>query len=196
MSHYFHKRQSSPLDEQEFSTSLLGQQLRFFTASGLFSKDHLDIATRLLIESADLTGAKTALDLGCGWGPVCVALGRLHSDISFTAVDTSLRALEYTRKNALKNRVEVTVLEANVCQGLGMFDVILTNPPYAAGRETCYRFIEESFEHLTTGGSLQLVARHQKGGKMLEKKMNEVFGNVSVLGKKAGFRVYCSIREE
>jgi 16S rRNA G1207 methylase RsmC len=40
---------------------------------------------------------------------------------------------------------------------------------------------------------LQLVARHQKGGKMLEKKMQEVFGNTETLAKKGGFRVYLSV---
>jgi 16S rRNA G1207 methylase RsmC len=40
-----------------------------------------------------------------------------------------------------------------------------------------------------------VVARHAKGGKMLEKRMEEKFGNVEVVAKKGGFRVYVSKKE-
>jgi 16S rRNA G1207 methylase RsmC len=63
----------------------------------------------------------------------------------------------------------------------------------AAGRKICYKIIEEAKKHLKKNGTLQLVARHQKGGKMLEKKMQEAFGNVEAIAKKSGFRVYLSV---
>ena len=62
----------------------------------------------------------------------------------------------------------------------------------AAGRKICFKIIEDAKQHLKKGGTLQLVARHQKGGGQLEKKMQEVFGNTEVLSKKSGFRVYLS----
>ncbi|MBI2647630.1 class I SAM-dependent methyltransferase, partial [Candidatus Woesearchaeota archaeon] len=43
--------------------------------------------------------------------------------------------------------------------------------------------------------SLQLVARHNKGGEALSDKMQEVFGNVKVIAKKAGYWVYMSVKE-
>jgi len=52
--------------------------------------------------------------------------------------------------------------------------------------------IEEARNHLKYGGNLQLVARHNKGGKTLSKKIEEVFGNVKVIAKKAGYWVYLS----
>lgn len=70
------------------------------------------------------------------------------------------------------------------------FDVILTNPPQTAGREVCYKIIEEGFNHLNENGTLQLVARHNKGGETLQKKMNEIFGNAEKIGKDHGFTVY------
>ncbi|HLD86751.1 MAG TPA: methyltransferase, partial [Candidatus Nanoarchaeia archaeon] len=59
-------------------------------------------------------------------------------------------------------------------------------------KDVCFAIIEGAKEHLKSGGSLQLVARPNKGGKTLAKKMEEVFGNVSVVVKKAGFAVYLS----
>ena len=109
--------------------------------------------------------------------------------------DVNERALRLTRMNKKQLGVNVYVKKSNLFEKLDMFDCILTNPPYVAGRKTIYALIEQAKDHLNPGGSLQLVARHQKGGKMLEKKMKEVFGNVDVLGKKAGFRVYRSTIE-
>jgi len=74
----------------------------------------------------------------------------------------------------------------------GKFDVILLNPPQTAGRKLCFRMIEESRKYLKKGGSLQLVARHNKGGRVLSEKMEEVFGNLETIARKGGYRVYVS----
>ena len=75
------------------------------------------------------------------------------------------------------------------------FDVILSNPPQTAGKELCFKLIEESKNYLKYNGSLQLVARHKKGGNTLSKKMEEVFGNVKVIAKKSGYFVYLSVKD-
>ena len=72
------------------------------------------------------------------------------------------------------------------------FDTILLNPPQSAGKKLCFQMIEKSKEHLNKEGLLQLVARPRKGGKTLAGKMKEVFGNVEVIAKGAGFSVYAS----
>ena len=194
--HYYSEKQSSPLREEEINVHVLGKKYPFFTAGGLFSREHLDIATRLLIEKCDLEGAKSVLDLGSGWGVVVTVLGSQNPDIEWYASDINERAVRYTRKNTAKNKVEAEVKKSNILEQWDdmSFDVILTNPPYAAGRAVCYSFIEESFAHLNKNGSLQLVARHQKGGKMLAKKMEETFGNVESIAIKSGFRIYKSVK--
>ena len=73
------------------------------------------------------------------------------------------------------------------------FDVILLNPPQHAGKDLCFRLIEQAKDHLTGKGSLQIVARHQKGGKPLKRKMGEVFGNVEVIGRGSGYQVYKAV---
>lgn len=198
MSHYYEKEQSSPLREEIIPVDILGRSFDFFSASGLFSKTHLDVATRLLIEKCDLTDAKTVLDLGCGWGSVAIVLAfaNQNSGLSFTASDVSDRAVLYTKKNAKKYKLDIEVIQSSLFEGMQdkTFDVILTNPPYVAGREMCIAFIEESFKHLNKGGSLQLVARHNKGGKFLGERMKELFGNCDFLAKGSGFRIYRSIK--
>lgn len=200
-SHYYDEKQNSPLQEEEIFVHLFGKKYSFLSASGLFSREHLDIATKLLIEKSDLAGAKKILDLGSGWGAVIVLIasrlnieGKKSDDYQLYASDINERAVRYTKKNALRNNIFVEVRKSDILTSWDdeKFDVILTNPPYAAGRNICYSFIEQSFEHLNKNGSLQLVARHQKGGKMLAKKMEDVFGNVESVAISSGFRIYKS----
>ncbi|MCF7799022.1 methyltransferase [Candidatus Woesearchaeota archaeon] len=195
MTHYFDKEQQSELSEEEITVRLFGKLFKFYSASGLFSREHLDNATKLLVENCELTSGQKVLDLGCGWGAVCLLIGERCSYLKLFACDSNTRAVAYTKKNARKHNISVIVKQSNILDNQDKdFDVILTNPPYVAGRETCFDFINQSFEHLKQGGSLQLVARHNKGGKMLEKHMQDIFDNVTVLAKSGGFRVYKSVK--
>ena len=49
--------------------------------------------------------------------------------------------------------------------------------------------------HLEENGNLQIVARHNKGGKELSKKMLEIFGNVKDIAKASGYRIYLSQKQ-
>ena len=198
MTHYYDEKQTSSLNEQQIVVHINDDRVEFLTASGIFSKDHVDKATRTLIEAfVPQEGERTVLDLGCGWGVVAVMLKKTYPDLDITATDVNERAVAYTKKNGSKHGVDLKILQSDVFSSLReeKFDVILTNPPYAAGREICFKFITESYHNLNPGGRLLLVARHQKGGKVLREKMEFVFGAVETLKKSGGFHVYCSKKE-
>lgn len=195
MPHYYDEEQLGPLRPQQVSFSVLGRSFSVTTGSGTFSKDGLDKATSLLIESCDLRGDERVLDLGCGWGAVGIALKTVHKDVSVVMSDVNKRAVMLAKQNLEKNGIEADVRVSFAFEKIPeSFNVILTNPPYAAGRKVCYQFIEESFAHLEKNGAFLLVARHQKGGKMLEAKIEDIFGNVETLAKKGGFRVYKGVK--
>lgn len=193
--HYYSEKQRSPAEVREFSCRLRNWQFRFLSASGTFAKYRVDIATQLLVEHAAVPGGARILDLGCGIGIIGIAMARLFN-ASVTMIEINERAVALAKKNADLNGVadKATVLQGNLYEPIGKsrFDAILVNPPMAAGRELCYRIIDEAPEHLEKGGTLQLVARHTKGGAMLEARMTERFGNCRTLAKQGGFRVYCS----
>ncbi|MFP4118464.1 MAG: class I SAM-dependent methyltransferase [Candidatus Woesearchaeota archaeon] len=197
MAHYYDEDQDSQAREEEVRFTIRGRSYSLLAASGLFSKKKLDNATELLIKSADLSEDESVLDLGCGWGPVAVVLKDQFPHVSMMASDTNRRAVKFTCDNARRNNVDVNVIHSHLFEKIDEdgFDIILTNPPYVAGRKVCFSFIEESYRHLKPGGRLHLVARHSKGGKMLSKKMEERFGNVADLAKQGGFRVYQSIKK-
>lgn len=195
MAHYFDEDQQGPLRPQKVSFDVLGRSFTVTTGSGTFAKDGLDNATKLLIESATVLHESKVLDLGCGWGAVGVALKTAYPSCSVTMTDVNKRALMLAKQNLQSAHLDATVRFSFAFEKIPeLFDLIVTNPPYAAGRQVCYQFIEESFDHLEKEGVFLLVARHQKGGKMLEKKIAEVFGESETIAKKGGFRVYKGVK--
>ena len=73
--HYF---TASPVVEAEERThrfSIRGVERTVVTASGVFSADRLDKGTQVLLDHVpDPAQTGTFLDLGCGWGPITLAL--------------------------------------------------------------------------------------------------------------------------
>ena len=193
MVHYYSREQEGELKPFRFKANAKGLELEFISSAGVFSKKELDFASRLLIEHSDIKKGDSVLDLGCGIGIVGIFLKKLYPTIKITFSDVSQRALDLTSMNLKLHKMEAGIIDSDIYEKIkGKFDVIVTNPPMAAGRETCFKMIEGAKEHLNAGGSLQLVARHHKGGRVLAEHMKEVFGNVKELVKSAGFRVYLS----
>ncbi len=192
--HYFTERPSSELVVKEVRMLARGHAFAFRTASGVFSFGRVDAGSLLLAESAAVKPHDAVLDLGCGWGLVGIVIRRAFPSAAVTLTDVNERALKLAAQNAKRNKAAVAILQGSLYEPVKgtQFDAILINPPMKAGRELCYQMIEEAKAHLTPGGTLQLVAMHNRGGRMLEKKMKEVFGNVGTVAKKGGFRVYVS----
>ncbi len=171
---------------------LEGRDLELWTAAGLFSTRRLDPGTRLLIEEAPVAPGQHVLDLGCGIGVVGLSL-LLRGGIDVTFSDVNPLAVQAARRNLAELKRRAPVIESDLFAKIpGAFDVILTNPPIVAGRSKLYALIDDAPAHLRSGGALALVARHNKGGKMLAKRMAEAFCNVEEVAKKSGFRVYVS----
>ena len=196
MSHYYSEKQDSPLRLSSFRACLRGNNFEFFTGAGVFSKSGLDEGSILLIEKCIMQDGWKILDLGCGYGAVGIAVGKaFNSDVLMT--DVNERALMLAGMNAEKNNVSARVLKSDCYDSIKdeKFDAILVNPPQTAGKEVCLKMIADAHNFLKDGGILQLVARHRKGGETLEKHMKSELGNVREIAKKAGYRVYVSVKK-
>jgi 16S rRNA (guanine1207-N2)-methyltransferase len=198
--HYFSEHQSSTYNPILISIKTKTRMFELYSASGVFSQKQLDKGTEVLLQNMDLSMLNEhskVLDLGCGYGVVGISILLERPSLNVWFVDSSKRAITLTKKNIQHMQVKGTALQSDVFSAIKdqMFDLICTNPPYNAGRDICFAFIEESYEHLNTSGSLQLVCRRRKGGDVLEQHMQKVFGNVSVIGQKGGFRLYKSVKD-
>lgn len=193
--HYYTQNPNSKKIIREFTASIGEIECTFVTASGLFSLDHLDIGSLVLISYCDISNVSTLLDLGCGYGAVGIFLKKMHPHLNITATDINERAIEYTKKNVVLNNVEIEAFQSDGFTNISQsFDCIVLNPPQSAGKKVCEALILDAKSHLNRGGSLQIVARAKKGGKALSEFMESVYGNVTVLKRKSGFSVYKSIK--
>jgi 16S rRNA (guanine1207-N2)-methyltransferase len=194
MSYYFSEHQDSEVKLNKIRASLINQSFEFYTGSGIFSKDKIDMGTGLLINCCIVRKSWRVLDLGCGYGAVGISIAKVYPDTDVVMVDINRRAVKLAKLNAKLNGVGNTdIYSSNLFEEVDKkFDTIIVNPPQKAGKDICFRMIEQSKQYLEKGGLLQLVARHNKGGKSLAEKMEGVFHNMKSIAKKSGYRIYVS----
>jgi 16S rRNA (guanine1207-N2)-methyltransferase len=194
MSHYFSEKQDSRLEINKIDIKLKGMTFELLSASGIFSKDELDIGSKLLIEHAIIENSWKVHDFGCGNGVVGISIKKIYPQTKVLMSDVNERAVMIAKKNiALHKLNDIDAVKSDIFSKITEnFNTILLNPPQTAGRQVCYEMITQSFDHLEKGGLLQVVARHTKGGEMLSIKMEEVFGNMMETSRDHGFRIYVS----
>ncbi|NQV09090.1 class I SAM-dependent methyltransferase [Candidatus Woesearchaeota archaeon] len=192
--HYYSENQNSKLKIKKINPRLRENYIELNTGSGVFSIGKVDKGTEILINKSIIKDGWRILDLGCGYGAVGITLKKAFPKSKIVMTDVNNRALKLARMNVKENNLdEISVIQGDKFERVkDKFNTILLNPPQSAGKALCFEMIEESKDFLKKNGLLQLVARHNKGGKTLEEKMLDVFGNVKQIAKKSGYRVYVS----
>jgi 16S rRNA (guanine1207-N2)-methyltransferase len=191
MNHYFSETQESEFKLKKIKEVLNNKEYEFYTSKGVFSKNKVDYGTKVLVKYMKINPDDKVLDLGCGIGIV----GRIASEKTKNKVlltDINKRAVKLAKMNT-KGRRNVHVIQGNMYEKIKeKFNVILLNPPQTAGKKICFQMIEDAKKFLLKNGSLQIIARHNKGGKTLSEYMESIYGNMETIAKKGGYRVYVS----
>lgn len=98
----------------------------------------VDLALPFVRETARVTGQCRILDLGTGTGAIALALLSEVEDATAIATDISLQALDVAESNArthdLAGRFK-TVHSDWFASVTGLFDLIISNPPYIASAD-------------------------------------------------------------
>jgi release factor glutamine methyltransferase len=107
--------------------------------------------------SSPTNGSPRILDLGTGSGAVALALQHTRPDAKVWAVDASEDALAVARANASRLNLPVQFIASNWLsavdvQQTGLFDLIVSNPPYVAeGDPHLAALTHEPLQALTSG---------------------------------------------
>ena len=201
MGQYFEYNPNLKNNIHEVRYTFKGKELVFDVDNGVFSKDRVDFGTNVLLNSIpNFEKELRILDMGCGYGVIGLCIAKAYPEASVTMADVNQRAVELTKANIIKNRINnANVLLSNLYDGFNssdMFDVIISNPPIRAGKNIVHGVAINGYEHLKWGGKILLVIQKKQGAPSMEKCLFEVFGNVKTLNKENGYFIFESIKEK
>jgi len=154
MKHYFSEYQDSELKLKKIKARLRGNSFEFFSGSGVFSKDKVDKGSELLINSCIIKKKWRVLDLGCGYGAIGIAIGKSFPTTKIVMVDVNKRAIKLAKMNLKLNNIDnAKVMGSNLFERISdKFNTIIINPPQKAGKEICFKIIDESKNYLEKNG--------------------------------------------
>ncbi|MBW9212436.1 MULTISPECIES: class I SAM-dependent methyltransferase [Terrabacteria group] len=195
--HYFSNNDDMASKPIEYQYTVQGKTLTFQSDLGVFSKDELDFGSHVFIQTLlkeKLSGK--GLDMGCGIGPIGLSMLVGHNDVEMDMVDINNRAIRLCQSNVERNNLKANVFLSNGFEYINKkYDFIISNPPIRQGKGFLFQFYTDSKAHLKSSGCLYIVIRKQQGAASSVKKLEEVFGNCSIIEKKAGYWILKSIHE-
>jgi 16S rRNA (guanine1207-N2)-methyltransferase len=196
---YFENSADLEHELKTFDFTLKGNNLKFTSDSGVFSKQTIDFGSRVLIEAIDFSNVPQGniLDVGCGYGPIGLALAKNQSTRQVTMTDVNLRALDLAKKNAQANNIEnVEIFESNVYEQISdKYALVVSNPPIRAGKDVVSGIIAKAQEHLLDNGELWIVIQKKQGAPSAKKLMKDTYGNVDVVTRDKGYYILRSKQE-
>jgi 16S rRNA (guanine1207-N2)-methyltransferase len=195
--------ESPYLDPETFhqlDAILRGRQFRLSSRPGVFSWDHLDEATAILVEAMTVHPGESVLDIGCGCGALGIVAATLSGTGQVCMLDADVEAVRSaTRSAAAAGLTNVRVTTSDVAAAVldERFDVVVTNPPFHVGKATDLnvplQFIHDAWQVLVPGGCLYLVANRTLP---YERSIKHRFGNIDTLHDGQRFKVLSAVKEE
>ena len=193
--HYFSETPSGDFRPREIEVVLAGAPRRVQTAGGVFSPEHLDRGTEILLRTlAKLDDARQGpvLDLGCGWGPIALSAALSDPDRAVWAVDVNVRSRELTAENAARLGLgSVRVAAPEDVPEEVRFGEIHSNPPIRVGKEVLHGMLRQWLPRLAPGGAAHLVVAKHLGADSLQRWIAAEFAELSVerVARDKGFHV-------
>ncbi|WP_088070817.1 class I SAM-dependent methyltransferase [Gottfriedia luciferensis] len=196
--HYFTNQPNSKTDKKIFSFTLRGNDLKFQSDSGVFSRNEVDFGSRVLINVFTFPEIEgNILDVGCGYGPIGLSIAKDDPDRTVEMIDVNLRAIELAKDNAKVNKIEnVNIYESSIYENVtGKYAAILTNPPIRAGKSVVHEILRGAHEKLLPGGELWVVIQKKQGAPSAIDLMNEIYDEVEVVKKDKGYYIIKSKKD-
>lgn len=159
---------------------------------GVFAADHIDTGTKYLLLDAPIppVEARTIADIGCGYGPIALALASRQPDSTVWAIDVNERARALCESNAADaGLTNVRVVEPDGVPLDVRFDRIYSNPPIRIGKAALHDLLECWLDRLTPDGVAYLVVQKHLGADSLTRWLNEQGWPTQKLGSRKAFRI-------
>jgi len=192
--HYFSETPGSEYRLKEITVTISGREVTLTTAGGVFSPDHIDQGTSVLLDHlAEAPAGGDILDLGCGWGPIALALASHSPKSTVWAVDVNQRSLELTAANAKRMGLSnIKCVTPDQVPADLKFSGIWSNPPIRIGKDALHELLLSWLPRLQKDAEAYLVVQKNLGAdslhRWLESELPKEFNTIRVETSKS-FRV-------
>jgi 16S rRNA G1207 methylase RsmC len=192
--HYFSETPGSEYRLKEITVTISGREVTLTTAGGVFSPDHIDQGTSVLLDHlAEAPAGGDILDLGCGWGPIALALATHSPKSTVWAVDVKQRSLELTAANAKRMGLSnIKCVTPDQVPADLKFSGIWSNPPIRIGKDALHELLLSWLPRLQKDAEAYLVVQKNLGAdslhRWLESELPKEFNTIRVETSKS-FRV-------
>ncbi|MGW9114120.1 class I SAM-dependent methyltransferase [Microbacterium sp. NPDC055683] len=169
--HYFSANPSAPEQLRRIRVSLADRDVEVTTAGGVFSPGHVDAGTAVLLAHAPAPPpGGDFLDLGCGWGPLSLALAMQSPRARVWAVDVNERALDLVRRNAEELGLDnVVAARPHEVPDDVAFRTLWSNPPIRVGKAVLHELMETWLPRLAPRSDAYLVVQRNLGSDSLHR---------------------------
>ncbi|SRR5712692_4907268 len=190
-SHYFEAQPAVASRRRTVRLRLGPLDLTLEADRGVFGSKAVDLGTMVLLrEAPPPPQAGELLDLGAGYGPIAIVLGKLAPGARVWAVDVNERALELARSNAeVAGAANLTVCPPDEVPDEVRFEAIYSNPPVRVGKGPLHSLLLRWLPRLTPTGAAYLVVQRNLGADSLARWLAEQGFAVTRLKSKKGYRV-------
>lgn len=169
--HYFSASPASAENLRRIRVTLAGSDVEVTTAGGVFSPDHVDSGTAVLLANTPPPPpGGNLLDLGCGWGPIALSLAIESPHATVWALDVNERALDLVRRNAETLGLgNLNALHPDDVPDDVTFRTIRSNPPIRVGKNELHGLLERWIPRLDERSDAWLVVQRNLGSDSLQR---------------------------
>jgi len=182
----------------EIVVNLLDNELTLHTRWGIFSPRSIDEGTLLLMKHVEVGVNDVCLDLGCGYGPVGIALAKHCTKGQVHMIDKDFVAVELANNNAKLNNLsnakayfsDAFLQVPNEVK----FDQVISNLPAKVGREQLSIILYDALDVLKPGGKITVVTINGLKN-FIKNNFKSVFGNYNKLKQGQKYIVSQAIKQ-
>ena len=182
----------------EIVVNLLDNELTLHTRWGVFSPRSIDEGTIMLMKHIEVGVSDICLDLGCGYGPIGLALAKHCTKGEVHMVDKDFVAIELANNNAKLNNLsnakayfsDAFLQVPNEVK----FDQVISNLPAKVGREQLSIILYDAFDALKPGGKITVVTINGLKD-FIKNNFKSVFGNYKKLKQGQKYIVSQAIKQ-
>lgn len=184
--------------DHKLSAELLGKPLQFNTTWGLFSPRAIDEGSLLLLDHLEVRRDDVALDMGCGYGPLGLAIAAQCPEGIVHLVDKDFVAVDYARDNATRNGLANTQVYLSngfsaVPQELPL-SLVVSNLPAKVGNEMFYISFFDAYQRMQPGARIVVVTINGLR-QFVKRAFGDVFGNYKKLKQGKSYTISMATKD-